>query len=164
MLIQLVSLVSLGEFHLRLPALFLASQLTNSKTGPTSIHCLPYAISTEDFECSKHFVLASRLLNQMQLSQSDIQLADALLQFCKRVERMYGGAIITPNMHMHCHLKECILDYGTIYGFWLFSFERYNGIFESFPTNSCSLEVQCMQRFIRGFSISTTHQTCIIQI
>ena len=43
------------------------------------------------------------------------------------------------------------------YGFWLFSFKRYNGIFESFPTNSCSLEVQCMQRFIREFTITTTY-------
>ena len=94
----------------------------------------------------------------MQLSLSDIQLADTLLlQFCKQVERMYGAAIITPNMHMHCHLKQCILDYGSIYGFWLFSFERYNGIFESFPTNSCSLEVQCMQRFICEFTVSITY-------
>lgn len=136
---------------------FTADQFKNW-TNIYSLFALRDILSTEDFECWRHFVLASRLLNQMQLSQSDVQLADALLlQFCKRVERMYGGAIITPNMHMHCHLKECILDYGTIYGFWLFSFERYNGIFESFPTNSCSLEVQCMQRFIREFSISTAH-------
>ena len=71
----------------------------------------------------------------MQLSLSDIQLADALLlQFCKRVEHMYGVAIITPNMHNNyaLHLKQCILDYGSIYVFWFFFFERYIG---SFPTS-----------------------------
>ena len=49
------------------------------------------------------------------------------------------------------------MDYGSIYGFRLFSFERYNRIFESFPTNNCSLEVQCMQRFIREFTITTIY-------
>ena len=136
---------------------FTADQFKNW-TNIYSLFALHNILSPEDFECWRHFVLASRLLNQTQLSLSDIQLADALLlQFCKRVERMYGTAIISPNMHMHCHLKECILDYGSIYGFWLFSFERYNGIFESFPTNSCSLEVQCMQRFTRKFTITTTY-------
>ena len=43
---------------------------------------------------------------------NQIRLADALLfQFCKRTERMYGKQIITPNMHMHYHLKDCILDH-----------------------------------------------------
>lgn len=134
---------------------FTADQFKNW-TNIYSLFALYDILPTEDFECWKHFVLASRLLNHMHISFTDVQLADALLlQFCKRVERMYGTAIITPNMHMHCHLKQCILDYGPIYSFWLFSFERYNGIFESFPTNSCSVEVQCMQRFVHEFSVST---------
>ena len=35
--------------------------------------------------------------------------------------------MITPNMHLHCHLKQSLLDYGPIHNFWLFSFERHNG-------------------------------------
>ncbi len=43
---------------------------------------------------------------------SDVQLAHALLQqFSRRVERMYGASIVTHNMHLHCHLRECLLDY-----------------------------------------------------
>ena len=100
-------------------------------------------------------MLASRILTQTEISVTDMQLADALLlHFCKRVERMYGKAIITPNMHLHCHLKQCLLDYGPVYGFWLFSFERYNGIMESFPTSNRSVEITLMQRFIREFSLS----------
>ena len=62
---------------------------------------------------------------------------------------MYGSASITPNMHMHCHLKNVILDYGPIYGLWLFSYERYNGILQHQPTNNRSIEVQVLRRFLQ---------------
>lgn len=48
-------------------------------------------------------------------------------------------------MHMHLHLKDMILDYGPVYGFWLFSYERYNGILEQQPTNNCSIEIQLIR-------------------
>ena len=32
--------------------------------------------------------------------------------------------------------------------FWLFSFERFNGLLGDQPTNNCSIEVQLMQRFL----------------
>lgn len=61
-------------------------------------------------------------------------MSDALLlQFYKRVERLYGTSVITPNMHVACHLKVCIYDYGPLHSFWLFSFERLNGILENYP-------------------------------
>ena len=101
-------------------------------------------ISLHDFlkgdhlECWRHFVLACRLLTKQTLSSQDILLADALIiQFCKRTEKLYGNEIITPNMHMHCHLKSCIEDYGPLHSFWLFAFERYNGILGSIPSNNC---------------------------
>ena len=95
-------------------------------------------------------MLASRLLSQMQFSLTHVKLADALLlQFCRRVERMYGPSVVTPNMHLHAHIEQCILDYGPVYNFWLFGFERYNGILESFPLNNRCVEIQFMQRFTR---------------
>lgn len=51
-------------------------------------------------------------------------------------------------MHLHWHLAECIQDYGPIYGFWLFPFERYNGILGNFPTNKRSTAEQLMKPFI----------------
>ena len=84
---------------------------------------------------------------------ADIRLADAfLLQFCKRVESLYGEDI-TPNMHMRCHLLACMEDYGPIHGFWLFAFERYNGVLGSMPTNNRPIEVQFMTRFLSENSI-----------
>ena len=95
-------------------------------------------------------MLASRLLSQMQISLTHVKLADALLlQFCRRVERMYGPSVVSPNMHLHAHIEQCILDYGPVYNFWLFGFERYNGILESFPSNNRCVEIQFMQRFTR---------------
>ena len=51
-------------------------------------------------------------------------------------------------MHLHCHLAECIREHGPVYSFWLFSFERYNGILGAIHTNNHSVEVQMMRKFI----------------
>ena len=58
-------------------------------------------------------------------------------------------------MHLHRHLKECITDYGPVLNFWLFGFERYNGILESYPANSLSVEIKMFLRFQREFSLSS---------
>ena len=52
-------------------------------------------------------------------------------------------------MHFHLHIKECVENYGGMYGFWLFSFERYDGILGSFhAANNREVEVQPMRRFL----------------
>ena len=50
-------------------------------------------------------------------------------------------------MHMHCHLAACVREFGPIHSFWLFPFERYNGILEGQPTNNRSIDLQLMHRF-----------------
>ncbi len=56
---------------------------------------------------------------------------------------------MTPNMHLDVHLADCVLDYGPIYSFWLFSFERYNGILGKFHNNNKSIKMQVMRKFLR---------------
>ena len=51
-------------------------------------------------------------------------------------------------MHFHLHIKECVENYGSMYGFWLFSFERYDGILRSFHANNREVEVQLMRTFL----------------
>ena len=51
-------------------------------------------------------------------------------------------------MHLHCHLFECITDYGPLHSFWCFAFERYNGILGSMPNNKRCIESQLMKRFL----------------
>ena len=115
-----------------------------------SIYCLYGMISSEHLECWRHFVLASRILCKQKCSGNDIKVADALLlRFCRRFELLYGPDSITPNIHLHAHLSECIKDYGPMSTFWLFSFERFNGILGDEPTNNRSIEVQLVTRFMK---------------
>ena len=50
-------------------------------------------------------------------------------------------------MHLHTHLVDLILDYRPVYSFWLFSFERYNGIKGDYGTNQRAVEIQLMGKF-----------------
>ena len=51
-----------------------------------------------------------------------------LIEIIKLIEEYYGEEKITPNLHLSLHLCECSYDYGPLYSFWCFSFERMNGI------------------------------------
>ena len=114
-----------------------------------SIVALHGLLPNDIFECWRHFVLSCRILCCYHISAEKIMLSDALLlHFCKRTERIFGSRSITPNMHMHCHLRSCILDFGPLHGFWLYAFERYNGILGSMPNNGRSIEIQLMKRFL----------------
>ena len=119
-----------------------------------SIICLHGMLSSEHLECWRHFVLACRYICQPVLKPEDVRIADALLlKFCSRTELLFGKDVITPNMHMSCHLRECILDYGPLNHFWLFAFERFNGILGQLPNNNKSIETQMMKRFIADTEI-----------
>ena len=97
----------------------------------------------------RFFVLACKSLGMRVLTVDDIELGDRyLMEFCKAFEELYGKDLVTPNMHLHGHLKECLLDYGPFHAFWCFSFERFNGILGSYHTNNRSIEIQLMRRFL----------------
>jgi hypothetical protein len=131
---------------------FTAEQWMNWTTV-YSLYALRNLIPDEDYKCWV-FVLACRLLSSNVLSDIMIKKADLLLlNFCRRIELLYGKNEITPNMHLHCHLADCVHDYGPIFGFWLFSFERYNGMLGKFPNNQRHIEVQLMQRFEMEFML-----------
>ena len=52
-------------------------------------------------------------------------------------------------MHMHLHLADSLQDFGPLHAFWLYSFERYNGLLGKQPTNNRSIELQPIKRFLR---------------
>lgn len=74
--------------------------------------------------------------------QSVEKADDLLIEFCLLFAALYGNEKTTPNMHLHLHLKDSILDFGPVYAFWLFSYERYNGILGAVPTNNRAVEPQ----------------------
>ena len=51
-------------------------------------------------------------------------------------------------MHMHGHVKDTVLDYGPIHEFWCYSFERFNGILGSQPSNNRAIEPQLLKKFL----------------
>ena len=84
--------------------------------------CLPF----NHYNCWLLFVKACcRLVCSRSITLSQLVEADVLLlSFCKKFEELYGSSFCTINLHFHCHLKECMEDFGPLYAFWLFSFER----------------------------------------
>ena len=63
---------------------------------------------------------------------------------------MYGKKAVTQNMHLHCHLKECVIDCGPVHAFWCFSFERFNEILGAMQVNRKSVEIQLMCKLLAG--------------
>ena len=51
-----------------------------------------------------------------------------LIEIVKLIEKYHGREKVIPNLHLSLHLCECSFDYGPLYTFWCFSFERMNGI------------------------------------
>ena len=113
----------------------------------------PYAlyglINDDHYECWCYFVEACQLICQPVITKTGVAKAhDLIISFCSTYEQLYGKENCTPNMHMACHLKEIIFDYGSIYGFWCFSFERYNGLLEGMKKSWVCPEKQLLLKFL----------------
>ena len=99
-----------------------------------------YILPHRHYDCWLLFVKSTRLLCQCSITLLELDNADALLmEFC---EKLYGEENCTINMHLHGHLKECVFDFGPVYSFWLFSFERISLV----PIGDIPLQV--MRRFL----------------
>ena len=82
-----------------------------------------------DREILVNFVRACLLLVCRIIDNSILTEAHArLLQVARLVEENYGPEFITPNIHLSLHITECCRDYGPLYSFWCYSFERMNGV------------------------------------
>ncbi|KAG1450441.1 hypothetical protein G6F56_008350 [Rhizopus delemar] len=93
-------------------------------------------LPTKEFDHWMLFVDATRLLCQPSITEEDLSIANnLLLQFCSEMATIYAVHKVMSNMHFHMHLKQGILDYGPIYAYWLFNFERYNGDIKMAETN-----------------------------
>ncbi|OAD78139.1 C2H2-type zinc finger transcription factor [Phycomyces blakesleeanus NRRL 1555(-)] len=82
---------------------------------------------------------------------SDIDDGHKFLQeFCTECQRIYTPTLLTCNMHLHLHLCETICDFGSVYDYWLFGFEQYNGLLKNVSTNrKDSFEATYMQSFVQ---------------
>jgi len=116
-----------------------------------SMYCLNGLLPEAHLRCWQTFVLACQYMSKHVISDVDITRAGGLfIKFGKQFQQLYGKDKVTPNMHLHCHLNECVLDFGPLHAFWCFSFERFNGILGATQTNGRSIEVQLMRKLMTG--------------
>ena len=75
-------------------------------------------LPNEHLRCWLLYVRACSIMNAYTLKKQDLIAADhMLLQFCYLFQELYGSERCTPNMHLHLHLKQCLLDYGPSHHF-----------------------------------------------
>jgi hypothetical protein len=84
-----------------------------------------------------HFVRACNLLVARFITDDDLKEAqERLKDMAYLIEYTYGPEFITSNIHLALHIPDCCRDYGPIYSFWLFPFERLNGYIGKFTSVS----------------------------
>ena len=69
-------------------------------------------------------LFAQRNLEEILLNK----IHNKLIKVVTLIENKYGREMITPNHYLSLHLAECSSDFGPLYAFWCFSFERMNGM------------------------------------
>ena len=82
-----------------------------------------------DWKILGNFVRACSLLVCQIIDYNILnEVHECLFKIATLIEENYGPEKITPNLHLCLHIADCCLDYGPLYSFWCFSFERMNGI------------------------------------
>ena len=119
-----------------------------------SIVCFKPVLSPTEYSMSVVFVQACSLLCSRVITHNAIELADDT--YCCLFEREFGKHECYPNLHLHCHMKDCLLDFGPATAFWLFAFERMNGILGSFHISNKAVEVQLFRKFISAQQVCAT--------
>lgn len=114
-----------------------------------SIYATYGLVENVDLNIWRIFEKACRLISGKSVKIGEaMQAHDLFRMYCVAFRNRYGRECCTMNHHLHGHQLECILDFGPIYAFWLFSFERYNGIFEHFHTNNRDVAAQLFRKFL----------------
>ena len=132
--------------HSKSTNLVLMNLLKKNWTIIFSVYALYDILPDEDMKCWRYFVLACYYLRNRVISEDHLIVAvNFLKKFCISFENLY----VTINMHLHGHLVSCVRQYGPLYNFWLFSFERYNGILGNISNNKYNIKIQLMTRFDR---------------
>ena len=83
------------------------------------------------------FILCRRSVSKVQLQEADNLIVD----FWTLYKQLYGSEACTINIHLHGHLTSCIRDFGPVYAFWCFAYERMNGVLGAYHTNNHHVSV-----------------------
>ncbi|PKK60519.1 hypothetical protein RhiirC2_719040 [Rhizophagus irregularis] len=109
-------------------------------------------LKNDDRKILSYFVRACNILTCHIISKSGLEeVHKCLLSMVKLVENSYGPGKITPNMHLCLHICECALDYGPLYAFWCYSFERMNGLLGSLQSSNRNIEPELL-KIVQNYS------------
>ncbi|GBC21267.1 hypothetical protein GLOIN_2v1775288 [Rhizophagus irregularis DAOM 181602=DAOM 197198] len=107
-----------------------------------------------------HFVRACNLLVARFITDDDLKEAqERLKDMAYLIEYTYGPEFITSNIHLALHIPDCCRDYGPIYSFWLFLFERLNGYIGSYPNSNRQIEPELMKIVLKN-TLVDYHLSC----
>ena len=121
-----------------------------------SLFCLRKFLTKEQFDHWNKFVNASKIACKRSITVEEIETIHSnLIDFCQGIERIYGKEVCTPNTHLHLHLKQCMIDFGPVFSFWCFSFERFNGILGNYHTNKKDIVITTMRVFCKEAKINS---------
>ena len=113
-----------------------------------SLFALKGILPPSHYNCWQLFVKATYLYCRRTITEEQLTEADMyIMLFCDRVVFLYQKDACTINMHLHGHLAECVRTYGPVYSFWLFAYERLNGIMGSYHTNGHNISLQLARKF-----------------
>jgi hypothetical protein len=85
-------------------------------------------LDNNDKKILSHFVQICNLLVTRIITEDDLKKAqERLEEMAHLIESTYGPEFITSNIHLALYIVDCCCDYGSIYSFWLFLYERLNG-------------------------------------
>ena len=114
-----------------------------------SLYALKDILPWQHYNCWHLFVKICFLLCRRRITVEQIQKADSfIIQFCEMYKHLYGSDSCNINIHLHGHIVECVYDFGPVYSFWCFAYERMNGVLGSYHTNNHNISVQYMHRFL----------------
>jgi hypothetical protein len=106
------------------------------------------SITEEEWQLVQHLHQASRIADERFVTNDQIEtLEEHLVKYCALYASIYGGNELKPNHHLCRHLAGFMQDYGPTCAFWLFAFERYNGIMTAYNTRASAVETSMFRQY-----------------
>ncbi|RHZ84633.1 hypothetical protein Glove_78g86 [Diversispora epigaea] len=95
-------------------------------------------------------LFVNRILETKFLDEIYKKIVDVVML----IEKKYERNVIIPNLHLSLHLSTCSHDFGLLYTFWYFLFERMNRILGSLSNSHRQIELELMHRLINDNRIN----------
>ncbi|KAH9948903.1 hypothetical protein B0H21DRAFT_689267 [Amylocystis lapponica] len=118
----------------------------NAKNRPVHVRKCRTLYNAVLLLCAGVRILASRKITMDQAKTGQ----EFLVQYCRRIKTLRVD--LTINHHLSTHFAHFIKLYGPVYGWWLFAFERFNGMLERVNLNGHDggrMELTLLRHWVR---------------